>query len=169
MRGAYVCRIVWRLLPALVDRLGHSWRVDKSSTGGVRALSRAEFCCWPVSGWRVCTSLEPLFVVWVLYRVWHVLDLIYIYFECYVRIHGLRGSISYLTERLFCCSPFLFTFLSSLFQVKQIIRFGATVLFFRIFIWASMSEIEFIDFLYYGISLVVRRLYWKRKGYHIVV
>ena len=67
MRGAYVCRIVWRLLPALVDRLGHSWRVDKSSTGGVRALSRmVVFSFWHVSGQRVRTSLGPLLVAWVL-------------------------------------------------------------------------------------------------------
>ncbi|WZZ08199.1 hypothetical protein YC2023_094120 [Brassica napus] len=50
----------------LVDRLGHSWRVDKSFTGGVRALSRMlfSFLFWPVSGQRVHTSLGSLLVAW---------------------------------------------------------------------------------------------------------
>ncbi|CAF1748683.1 unnamed protein product [Brassica napus] len=60
-RRTSVCRIVWRLRPTLVDRLSCSLVcVDKSSTGGVRALSRAVLCFWPVSGRRVCTSLGPL-------------------------------------------------------------------------------------------------------------
>ncbi|KAF3591011.1 hypothetical protein DY000_02021901 [Brassica cretica] len=41
-RRTSVCRIVWRLRPTLVDRLSCSLVcVDKTSTGGVRALSRA--------------------------------------------------------------------------------------------------------------------------------
>uniref|UniRef100_M4EYF0 Uncharacterized protein n=1 Tax=Brassica campestris TaxID=3711 RepID=M4EYF0_BRACM len=57
---------VWCMLRhSLVDLLCQGFNVDKSSTG-VCYRAHIRWCLWPVRGQRVCTSLGPLFDLWVL-------------------------------------------------------------------------------------------------------
>lgn len=158
MLDGSVCRIVWMLPPVQSTGWTVTWRGRWSVWGRWPwALSRQCFVC-PLVGSECMPYYDHCLLFWYFrYRAWYMLDLKYIYSECYDWVHGLRSSIPCLIEWLLDCLPLLSPFKWN-GRAEMIIpdEFSWALLGFIAFItfyryWAFRA-LEFLSFVLFPIS-----------------